>query len=124
LEVHPKPLIALVWAELKLMEQRGVLPQFSVCVLTGKPVQEANPPVSPHAGGYVVLGRIETYTDRVQTLAEVLYGLVALTELEEPPANFKHAEESLWVLYPFWKAIADRPLPANESVVREIRHAL
>jgi DNA repair protein RecO (recombination protein O) len=116
LETHPRPLVALVWAELRLLELSGFMPQFETCVLTGTPMQEAQPWISPHAGGFVNAERVSTYTDRIQTRAEVLYGLTATVALEEPPQNLKFAQESLAVLFPFWKAVADRPLPANQAL--------
>jgi DNA repair protein RecO (recombination protein O) len=120
LEAHPKPLVALVWAELQLMQLSGFFPDFSVCVLTGEPVKEAMPFVSPHAGGYVSLENSSRYTDRFQCRAEVLYGIVALAGRSEPPNNLRFAEESLRALLPFWKAIADRALPANEEIIGEL----
>ena len=120
LETHPKPLVALVWAELKLLELSGFMPQLESCVLTGVPMQEAQPWLSPHAGGFVVADRVSVYTDRFQTRAEVLYGLVATASLEAPPPHLKFAEESLAALFPFWKAVADKSLPANEAAVRGI----
>lgn len=118
LESHPKPLVALVWAELQLLQLSGFMPELSQCVITGEKVQEADPWLSPHAGGYVVAGNVGRYTDRFQTRAEVLYGLCAAAALDAPPANMRFAEECLAALYPFWKAIADKPLPANEAVIR------
>ena len=117
LEYHPKPVVALVWAELRLLNITGFMPDFEICVVTGLPVQEAAPFLSPHAGGYVTHESAAKYTDRFQVRAEVLYGLVALQKLDAPAANLKFADESLIALYPFWKAIADRALPANETVV-------
>jgi hypothetical protein len=52
----------------------------------------------------------------------VLYGLARMSELGEPPKNLKHVEECLIVLLPFWRQIAEAPLPANESCIAEIRH--
>lgn len=120
LEVHPKPPVALVWAEVKLMELAGFLPTFDACAVTGAAVQEALPFVSPHAGGYVSANRALGYSDAFQTRAEVLYGLTALVELEEPPDAFKNSEESLRLLLPFWRAIVDRALPANEAALQTL----
>ncbi|AIE88034.1 DNA repair protein RecO [Fimbriimonas ginsengisoli] len=122
LERHAKPLIALLWAEAKLLEISGFMPQFDRCVVTGEPLAEANPFVSPRAGGYVADAVAGPYVDRFRTRAEALYGLARLPTLDAPPANMKFADEALADLLPFWQAIAEAPLPANEAVVREARH--
>jgi DNA repair protein RecO len=122
LEGHEKPVVALVWAELQLMSQTGFLPAFDQSCLDGGPVKEANPWVSPHAGGYVQESEVMRYTDRARTRAEVLYGLARTAELDEAPPNLKFAEECLALLLPFWRQIADAPLPANESCVAEVKH--
>jgi len=123
LEVHEKPLVALVWAELRLLTISGFLPQFDACTSDGEQVREAEPWISPQAGGYVNAAEAIRYTDRIQTRAEVLYGLSRCAELEVPPPNLKFADECLIVLMPFWRHTADTALPANEAVVSEIRHA-
>jgi DNA repair protein RecO (recombination protein O) len=120
LEVHRKPIVALIWAQLKLLEMTGFMPSFAECAVTNVPIQESTPFVSPHAGGYVVNDRAGRYTDRVQTKAEVLYGITAMAELDEPPPNFRFAEETLRVLYPFWRAIAGYQLPANEAMLNDL----
>jgi len=123
LESHEKPLVALVWAELRLLLLTGFLPSFDACVSDGQPIREGEPWVSPHAGGYIHVEQAMQYTDRMQTRAEVLYGLARCAELEEPPVNLKFADECLIVLLPFWRNIVEAPMPANEAVVSEIRHA-
>lgn len=120
LEIHPKPLVALVWAELRLMEMAGFLPSFNVCVGTGERVAEAMPFVSPHAGGYVGLATAGRYSDRFQTRAEVLFGLAACSELEQPPPALKFAEECLRCLLPFWREVAGRALPANDALIAQL----
>lgn len=116
LEIHPKPLVALVWAELHLMEMAGFLPSFNVCVVSGERVQEADPFLSPHAGGYVRSMEAMRYSDRFQTRAEVLYGLAACSELDEPPQTLKFADSALRCLLPFWREVAGKSLPANEAL--------
>ncbi len=123
LEVHGKPIVALIWAEVRLLELSGFLPLFDRCVVTDQPITEGQPFLSPRAGGYVTDHAAITFTDRFRTRAEVLYGLVRLPEFEEPPKNMKFASEALADLLPFWRNIADTPLPANESTVKEFRHA-
>ena len=118
IELHGKPLVALAWSELKLLEIVGHLPSFDACVETGVPIQEAAPLFSPSAGGYVVSSAGQALPDRVKTTAEVLVGLAKLAELEEPPRNFRRVEESLKLLHQVWREIAGRQLPAHESLVR------
>ncbi len=117
LEIHERPLVALAWAEVRLMELAGFWPSFDACVVTGVNVKEALPFVSPHAGGYVVAAHAYDFTDAFQVRAEVLYGLNALSELDEPPPQLKLAPETLRTLLPFWRAIVDRALPANEAAL-------
>lgn len=121
LEAHSKPIVALAWAEIHLLALAGFLPSFASCVVTGSDVLEALPFLSPHAGGYVVVSEVGRFTDRFQTRAEVLYGLSRLSDELEPPSNLRFASESILALLPFWRAIAERPLPANESVAGELR---
>jgi DNA repair protein RecO (recombination protein O) len=115
-EVHEKPLVAFAWAETQLLRVAGFFPQFGSCVTCGRPIQEGNPFLSPHAGGYVCFDDAGRYTDRFQTKAEVLYGLDALSDLEAPPTNLKFVQESVAALYAFWRAIAGWALPANEEI--------
>lgn len=123
LEKHPKPIVCLVWAEVQLLAISGFMPQFERCVSTDEAITEAEPFLSPRAGGYICDQAASPHTDRFRSRAEVLYGLIKLPELETPPANLRFAEETLADLLPFWRAIAEAPLPANETAVREARHA-
>ena len=123
IEVHPKPIVALVWAQVLLMEMTGFLPQFDRCVVTDQVIVEGEPFISPRAGGYVCDSAAVEFTDRFRTRAEVLYGLARLSTFEAPPKNMKFVAEALADLLPFWRNIADTPLPANDSAVREFRHA-
>lgn len=118
LEVHAKPAVALAWAEVRMMEMAGFWPSFAACAVTGVAVKEARPYLSPHAGGYVVGEHAFEFTDSFQIRAEILYGLNALVELEEPPANMKSVGDTLRTLFPFWRAIVDRALPANEAALQ------
>lgn len=118
LEIHEKPVIAFLWAQVRLMEMAGFWPSMETCAVTGAAVLEARPYVSPHAGGYVVAQRAFEFTDSFQTRAEILYGLTALVELDEPPQHFKGAAETLQTLFPFWRSIIDRSLPATEAALR------
>ncbi len=118
LEIHAKPLVAFIWAQVRLMELAGFLPSFDRCALTDIAVKEALPYLSPHAGGYVVADRAFAFNDSFQSKAEILYNLSALVECEEPPRNLREAEATLITLVPFWRAIIDRPLPAVDAVLR------
>lgn len=122
LDTHDKPLVALVWAELKLLATSGFLPSFDRCAIDGQPVKEAEPWTSAHAGGYVSEPHAMRYTDRMRTRAEVLYGLARTADLDSPPGNLKFADECLAALLPFWRQIAEAPLPANEACVAEVKH--
>lgn len=118
LETHERPLVPFLWAQVRLMELAGFLPSFDACAVTGVPVGEARPFVSPHAGGYVVPEKASGFSDAFQTKAEVLYGISALAELEEPPANLRESEAIHHVLARFWREIVNRPLPALEATLR------
>lgn len=117
LEVHERPRVAFIWSALHLLNFGGFSPSFDACAVTGQKVQEARPFVSPHAGGYVVADQALTYTDRFQTTAEVLYGLSAMEECSEPPPKFRNAETTIRLLFQFWRAVIDRPLPAFEAAL-------
>lgn len=121
IEKHAKPVVALVWSELQLMSAEGFLPQFHQSALSDTPIGEPEPFVSPEAGGYVTREEAGSFSDRFRANPEVLLGLAKTAEVEEPPANLRHAEEALVTLFRFWRHIAETQLPANESVVNEIR---
>lgn len=123
LEVHPKPLAALLWAQVQLLSISGFLPQFGSCVVTNAPIAEADPFLSPRAGGYVTDSAAGPFMDRFRSRAEVLYGLSRLPDLDAPPPNFKFGQEAIADLLVFWRAIAEMPLPANEMLVKEVRHS-
>lgn len=117
LETHERPRIAFIWSAVHLLNYSGFSPSFDACAVTGQKVQEARPFVSPHAGGYVVAEQAMTYTDRFQTTAEVLYGLAALEECQTPPPKLRNAEATIRLLFQFWRAVIDRPLPAFEAAL-------
>lgn len=123
LDAHPKPVVAAVWAQTRMMALAGFQPQLTSCVGTGEALDSATPWVSPQAGGYVCEEEAMQYLDRFRVRAEVLIGLERIAELDEPPGNLKLAEEACATLFPFWRHIADMPLPACETAVREVRHA-
>lgn len=121
LEAHAKPEVAFVWCQLALLRLSGFLPQFGECVQTGSAVSEAMPFLSPAAGGYVAQEHVGMLLDGFQARAEVLYGLSKTAQLAEPPPNLKLAPECLLALYPFWRHVADMPLPSLESCLNELR---
>lgn len=120
LEVHDKPIVGLIWAELKLMEISGFMPVWNVSVVSGVSVQEAQAFVSPTAGGYITSAEAADYRDRFLVRAEVLYGLAKVAELDTPPARLKFSEETLCTLFPFWRHFAESPLVANEQVIANL----
>lgn len=120
-EAHEKPLVHYVWCQLQLMSLSGFMPHLNTCVTSGKRIDESPVHVSPHAGGYVSRGYAEKYTDRFLVRAEVLLGLFATSRLEMPPQHLKFVEESVLTLYPFWRAIVDRPILATEAIMLGIK---
>lgn len=120
-EQHEKPLVALAWAEVGLLELTGHLPSFDRCVESGSKILEAQPWFSPSAGGYVSAQYGGALPDRIRTKAEVLVGLSKLSECEDPPSNLKLAEESLRLLHRVWAEIAGRDLPAHELLLKSLQ---
>jgi len=118
---HPRPEVVLVWAEVRMLDASGFQPQFGSCVVSGAPVAEANAFVSPQAGGYVSTAHAGSYPDRFLVRAEVLYGLDRIGGLAEPPSNLKMARECLFALFPFWRGVAEKKLPANEALVKSLQ---
>lgn len=117
LEKHPKPLAVTAWAQVALLSHAGFMPIFGSCVMTSAPLSEGDPFLSPRAGGYVSESAATPFSDRFRVRAEVVMNLDRLQPLTEPPPNLKFAEETLAALYPFWRHIADTPLPALETMV-------
>ena len=117
IEAHEKPIVAFLWAQLLLLDLSGFMPQWGQCCVSECEVKEAEPWLSPHAGGYVCADCADRFTDRFQSRAEVLYGLSRLANLEQPPSNLKFAHESLLALMPFWRQIVECPLPACDQAL-------
>ncbi len=120
IEVHERPLVALIWSEVRLMEISGFLPSWNASVVSGASVQEAQAFISPMAGGYLTSIEAAEYRDRFLVRAEVLYGLAKISELELPPERLKYSEDTLRALFPFWRHFAESHLPANEQVVANL----
>ena len=121
LETHSIPAIALVWAEVKLLELTGFLPSFNRCVLTESKILESEGYFSPSAGGYVTAEQAGQISDRYLVRAEVLYGLAALSSLDKPPTSLKFALECLVTLQPVWEYVCEAPLPARQHVLSSLR---
>lgn len=124
LEQHEKPMVALVWAQVQLLSVSGFLPQLATCVVTDVPISDGEVFVSPQAGGYVSSVEALKYTDRYRSRPEVLIGLSKLAEIDTPPVNLKFVEQCLIDLFPFWRHTAEANLPANASIVGELRQAI
>lgn len=114
IEVHPEPVVASVWAEAKMLELAGFGPQWAACVTCGVAVKEALAWVSPNAGGYVCGAHAEDHVDRFRARAEALIGLARILELPTPPEKLRFAAEAYRALWPFWRHVAEKPLPARE----------
>jgi len=121
IEAHERPLVALVWAEIRLMDLAGFLPQFDTCAVTGAPVHGATCMLSPMAGGYVAAREAERFMDVFPARAEVLYGLARIALEALPPANLRFGFDCLAALMPFWRSIAECPLPANDQALAYLR---
>lgn len=120
IESHPKPKVALAWAEVALLNETGFLPSFGSCVITGCDVKEADAMVSPRAGGYVCRDEAGEYADRFIVRAEVLYGLNALQGLNAPPPGLRFVDETLNALQPFWQNICEAPLHARSHLMESL----
>ena len=121
IEAHPKPLAASAWAQVALLGHAGFMPSFAACAVGGEPLREGEPFLSPRAGGYVADAQAGAYADRFRVLAEVAVNLDRLAPLSEPPPNLRFAEETLMALAPFWRHVADAPLPALDAVVKGLQ---
>ncbi len=123
IESHPKPLAAATWAQVALLAHTGFMPSFGHCVVTGQPLREGEPFLSPRAGGYVSDAAADPYADRFRVRAEVPINLDRLAPMDNPPPNLRFAEETVAALLPFWRHVADVPLPALEAVVGALKAA-
>lgn len=117
---HPRPLVAAIWAEVRLLEAAGFAPQFERCVQTDEPIAENPAWFSPLAGGHVSSPIAADFADRFLASAEALYGLARIGELEEPPPNLRRAPEALGLLHRYWVSVAGTRLPAHEAFVQAV----
>jgi recombinational DNA repair protein (RecF pathway) len=124
LQHHPEPLVALTWCEMRLLEWSGFCPSLEYAVDDGRRLDLTEVWVSPEAGGFVSTEGAAPYADRFPAAYEVLVGLARTSELDAPPPRLKRNDECLLTLFPFWRSILNGPLPANESLLGELRHRL
>ena len=122
-EKHPKPLAAAAWSQVALFGHSGFMPDFGSCIVAGTALREGDPYLSPKAGGYVSDAQAEGFGDRYRVRAEVVLNLARLAPLLNPPPNLKFAEETLIALCPFWRHVADSPLPASDSLINGLQAA-
>ena len=120
IELHPKPAVAALYCQMRLMELSGVAPSFGACVVTGEPLTEREPFLSPLAGGYVSYAVADDHPDRFRSRYEVLIALDRIVALDAPPANVKLVELCLAVLLPFWLVFVEMALPATDAFVHQI----
>ncbi|RYG64130.1 hypothetical protein EON77_20110 [bacterium] len=120
IEIHPRTTVATLYCQARLMELGGVQPSFGTCVVTGKPLDEREPFVSPSAGGYVSYAEAEAFPDRFRSRYEVLVALDRIGALDAPPANVKLVELCLATLLPFWRAFTETALPATDAFVHQV----
>lgn len=120
LNVHPKPYVAFLWAQLRLLDATGFLPLFLECSVTGLALDEARAWFSPAAGGYVSAGAALEFGDRELVAGELLVGLSKLRERAEPPAGFRMSAESGRVLLRVWRHVIDAPLRANDALAASL----
>jgi DNA repair protein RecO (recombination protein O) len=120
LERHSKPAAALVWAEVALLEISGFSPQFLNCVECGDEGRGGEGALSPEAGGFLCPVHERECSDRFYVRGEVLIALGRISMLAEPPENLKFSDACLHALAPFWRRIADAPLPALESLLNHL----
>ncbi|MBI5707821.1 MAG: DNA repair protein RecO [Armatimonadetes bacterium] len=115
LEVHPEPLAAAVWAEVRMLELAGFGPQFVSCVACGRQLSGVEGVLSPKAGGLVCPEHEEGHHDTFRVRAEAAIGLERIGELDAPPEHFRFGGEAYRALLPFWLHVVERALPARQA---------
>jgi DNA repair protein RecO len=116
LEVHEKPLVALIWSQLAWIDLAGFMPIWDQCATCGRPLAEAEAALSSESGGYLCAEHAGGAGDVRVARAEVLIGLARTAELDAPPPNLRYARECLQALLPFWRSVAETRLPANTGL--------
>lgn len=116
-ELHPKPEVALLWAQVQLLRHAGYAPSWRACVVSGDSIREADAYFTPRGGGYVSVPHSGPYGDRMTVRAEVLYVLDALESCEQPPDHARFSQECLKVLFAVWREVLDAKLSASEQAL-------
>lgn len=119
LATHDSPLVVMVWVLSRLLVEEGQNPDWTVCNVTGAPLDVSPGAVSAHGGGYISREAATQYEDVTWASGETLIALNKIAELENPPPRIKGARECAEILVRFWKGILNRGLPACEAAVRE-----
>ncbi len=109
------PLVWLIWSQLKLMALVGFRPEWYQCAVEGTDIDESPCWVSALAGGYISPEVSNRFSDRFQVRAEVIYGVRALSELDQPPERLKFAGETLDMLVRLWESMTEAKLSANRQ---------
>lgn len=114
----------LAWGIAALLSNEGHYPDWANCVITGRPLED-NPAVfSPLAGGYVSVASGQRFQDQLEISAESLIALSRLPQLAEPPKRIIPLQDCLIALAALTRHIAERPLPATQSVLDALRYQL
>jgi DNA repair protein RecO (recombination protein O) len=121
LESHSKPLVAIIWAEARLLSLSGFTPELSHCVVTGDSPMGDNCWLSPKAGGLIGSQSLGGFVDRFEAKREVVIGLDRIGTLTAPPANLKLAEGVFAALVPFLRFAAETALPATDALLELLR---
>ena len=115
LDSGAEPILWLIWSELKLMALVGFRPEWYQCAVRGTEIEESPCWVSAQAGGYVSPEAASDFSDRFQVRAEVIYGVRAVTELDQPPGRLKFAVETIQMLVKLWESMTEGKLQANRQ---------
>lgn len=110
LGLHEQPLIAFLWLLLKLLQESGLAPSFTICTTNGSQLKSRNAFFSLEQGGFTSVSH--QYTDTFSVDGEVLVGLEKLMILRQPPHSMKHLSESLNLTIKIWRHHAYKNLPA------------
>ena len=116
LDSHPKPLIANVWCQVKLLEVTGHLPSFE----SSEDGTDLSPGLnwySLEAGGLCSFATASTVRDSFQVSAEILLALARLTDLDSPPGNIVEAKGCNSVLFRTWLQIVQAELSATKTLL-------
>ena len=116
IESHSNAEVALIWAQMRLIESSGFLPEFTNSVASGEQVTGDRRWFSAVQGGVLQEGESSGVSDALLIRREVIIGLSKITGLESPPATLKFADDCLKLLLVILRNVADTALPANESL--------